>query len=93
MDLNEAIRLLSALVGVLGVVYWLWVAPERKRREAVQERLSAIERWQAVADRDLKAGDKKFDEMAEDLKDIQQCLHRLEKAFSAVAPALSREVK
>ena len=100
MDLNEILRLLGALMGVLGVVYWMWVAPERKRREkvgdaldAVRERLAELEKDMAIAQRDLKAGDKKFDEMVATLDDVRKTVHRLEKAFAAVAPALAREAE
>ena len=93
MDLNELLRIVAASGAVLGVVYWMWVLPERKRKDAVESRLRSLETWQAVAQRDLAAGDKKFDDMMQDIKDIKQTIHRLEKAFAAVAPALAREVE
>ena len=92
MDLNEVAKLASIAAGVLGTVYWAWVLPERKRRDDVQNRLIELEKWQAVAKRDLAAGDKKFDEMAADIKDIKATIHRLEKVLAGVAPALTREV-
>ena len=76
----------AGMLATIGLVWRTWVVPAQAREVELQVRLAKMETR-------LDSGDKKFDEMAADIKDIQQCLHRLEKAFSAVAPALAREVK
>ena len=71
-------HLLFLLVPPVG---WLWRRVHQLEMESVKMRTQ------------LDHGDKKFDQMAADLKDVKACLHRLEKAFAGVAPALAEESK
>ena len=89
----EILKLVGAALSAMVAVNLLWVRPEKERRNEVQRRLVELEKDMALAQRDLKAGDKKFDEVIEDLKDVKATLHRLEKAFAAVSPALAREME
>ena len=75
----------GGMLATLALVWRIWLAPAQQREIALQVRLAKMETR-------LDSGDKKFDEMASDLKDIRDTVHRLEKQFSAVAPALAREV-
>ena len=75
----------GGLLGTLALVWRLWVVPAQAREVELQVRLAKMETR-------LDSGDKKFDEMSADIKDIKDTIHRLEKAFAAVAPALAREV-
>ena len=75
----------GGMLGTVALVWRMWLAPAQQREIALQVRLAKMETR-------LDSGDKKFDEMASDLKDIRDTVHRLEKQFSAVAPALAREV-
>ena len=72
----ELTHLLFVLVPAVG---WLWRRVHTLEMDAVRMKTQ------------LEHGDKKFDEMAGDLKDVKETLHRLEKQFSGVAPALARE--
>ena len=75
----------GGLLGTLALVWRMWVVPAQAREVELQVRLAKMETR-------LDSGDKKFDEMSADIKDIKDTIHRLEKAFAAVAPALAREV-
>ena len=74
----------GGLLGTLALVWRMWVVPAQAREVELQVRLAKMETR-------LDSGDKKFDEMGADIKDIKETIHRLEKAFAAVAPALARE--
>ena len=74
----------GGLLGTLALVWRMWVVPAQAREVELQVRLAKMETR-------LDSGDKKFDEMSADIKDIKDTIHRLEKAFAAVAPALARE--
>lgn len=73
---------LAAMATVLGVYHAISVAPEKVRRAQVGADLADLDKRVALVEQRLESGDKKFDEMAANVKEIKECMRRLELAVA-----------
>ena len=73
---------LAAAATILGVYHGVTVAPERARRKDVSSALANLDKRTALVEQRLESGDKKFGEMAADVKDIKESMRRLELAVA-----------
>lgn len=73
---------LAAAATILGVYHAVTVAPEKARRKGVSEKLAALDKRTALVEQRLESGDRKFSEMAADVKEIKASMQRLELAVA-----------
>ena len=78
----HAIIGLGGILAIFGTYHRIWIAPEKERRETVNKRLTDLETRMTLAERDLKSGDKKFDDMAADIKAIKKAVEGLRVALA-----------
>ena len=76
------ISVLAAGATILGVYHGVSVAPEKARRKEVADGLAGLDKRMALAEQKLDSGDKKFDTMANDVKEIKESMRRLELAVA-----------
>ena len=72
----------AAAATILGVYHGVSVAPEKARRQKVADDLAELDKRIALAEQKLESGDKKFDTMANDVKEIKESMRRLELAVA-----------
>ena len=68
MDVNELLKFVATGCSALGVAYWLFVMPERKRRDAVEERLRTLETDMVGVHKDLAQGSDTMRTLKQDVK-------------------------
>lgn len=83
----------GGILATFALVWRIWIQPMHKREVE-------WEVWKKGVDDRFESGEESFqrhtkvdDEIKAELKEIKAALHRLEKAFAGVAPALHREAK
>ena len=89
---HVAVGMALSVIGSVSMLWATWIRPAHRKEVDLQVRLAQIEAKMDEGERSMKALSTKDGEILELLRSIDDRLRKLENQFSAVSPALNREL-